>query len=106
MHGEMLAVRAQIMAAAGRDVMPGLEKAQPGFQCVTEYFSHLAQSSFYQNADETNLSPGAARHVRYMNSALMRAKFYRPLLLAGMAWKIKRDAAPEELHPGDSRLGL
>ncbi|KXU53883.1 hypothetical protein HMPREF3039_01838 [Akkermansia sp. KLE1798] len=28
------------------------------------------------------------------------------VLLAGGAWKIKRDAVPQELHPGDSGLGL
>lgn len=52
MHREMREVRRQVLAATGRDIMPGLEKAEPSLMNVTEYFSHLSQSAFYRQARE------------------------------------------------------
>ena len=75
MHRDMQAVRRQVLAATGKDIMPGLEKSEPSLMNVAEYFSHLSQSSFYQSAQQYGLNDAAMRHVQFMDSALVQAKF-------------------------------
>lgn len=75
MHRDMQAVRRQVLAATGKDIMPGLEKAEPSLMNVAEYFSHLSQSAFYQQAGQYGLNDAAMRHVKFMDSALLQAKY-------------------------------
>ena len=56
MHRDMQAVRRQVLAATGKDIMPGLDKAEPSLMNVAEYFSHLSQSAFYQGAQKYGLN--------------------------------------------------
>lgn len=86
MHREMREVRRQVLAATGRDIMPGLEKAEPSLMNVTEYFSHLAQSAFYRQAGEYGLNDAAMRHVKFMDSALIQAKFLNDMGAGFAKW--------------------
>lgn len=86
MHREMREVRRQVLAATGRDMMPGLEKAEPSLMNVTEYFSHLAQSAFYRQAGEYGLNDAAMRHVKFMDSALIQAKFLNDMGAGFAKW--------------------
>lgn len=86
MHREMREVRRQALAATGRDMMPGLEKAEPSLMNVTEYFSHLAQSAFYRQAGEYGLNDAAMRHVKFMDSALIQAKFLNDMGAGFAKW--------------------
>lgn len=86
MHREMREVRRQVLAATGRDIMPGLEKAEPSLMNVTEYFSHLAQSAFYRQAGEYVLNDAAMRHVKFMDSALIQAKFLNDMGAGFAKW--------------------
>ncbi|WP_300776438.1 LPD5 domain-containing protein, partial [uncultured Akkermansia sp.] len=86
MHREMREVRRQALAATGRDMMPGLEKAEPSLMNVTEYFSHLAQSAFYRQTGEYGLNDAAMRHVKFMDSALIQAKFLNDMGAGFAKW--------------------
>ena len=86
MHREMREVRRQVLAATGRDMMPGLEKVEPSLMNVTEYFSHLAQSAFYRQAGEYGLNDAAMRHVKFMDSALIQAKFLNDMGTGFAKW--------------------
>lgn len=86
MHREMREVRRQVLAATGRDIMPGLEKAEPSLMNVTEYFSHLAQSAFYRQAGKYGLNDAAMRHVQFMDSALIQAKFLNDMGAGFAKW--------------------
>lgn len=86
MHREMREVRRQVLAATGRDMMPGLEKVEPSLMNVTEYFSHLAQSAFYRQAGEYGLNDAAMRHVKFMDSALIQAKFLNDMGAGFAKW--------------------
>lgn len=86
MHREMREVRRQVLATTGRDMMPGLEKAEPSLMNVTEYFSHLAQSAFYRQAGEYGLNDAAMRHVKFMDSALIQAKFLNDMGAGFAKW--------------------
>ena len=74
MLGEMRRVNEAVKQFSGRELMPGLEKAEANLLTVTEYFSHLAQSDFYRRAGKYGLSPEAQRHVAFMDSALMQGR--------------------------------
>lgn len=71
---EMRRVNEAVKQFSGRELMPGLEKAEANLLTVTEYFSHLAQSDFYRRAGKYGLSPEAQRHVAFMDSALMQGR--------------------------------
>lgn len=86
MHREMREVRRQVLAATGRDIMPGLEKAEPSLMNVTEYFSHLSQSAFYRQAGKYGLNDAAMRHVKFMDSALIQAKFLNDMGAGFAKW--------------------
>lgn len=86
MHREMREVRRQALAATGRDIMPGLEKAEPSLMNVTEYFSHLSQSAFYRQAGKYGLNDAAMRHVKFMDSALIQAKFLNDMGAGFAKW--------------------
>lgn len=96
MHRDMQAVRRQVLAATGKDIMPGLEKAAPSLMNVAEYFSHLSQSTFYQQAGQYGLNDAAMRHVQFMDAALVQAKYLNDMgagfakwadTEAGRAWR-------------------
>lgn len=86
MHRDMQAVRRQVLAATGKDIMPGLEKAEPSLMNVAEYFSHLSQSAFYQQAGQYGLNDAAMRHVKFMDSALVQAKFLNDMGAGFAKW--------------------
>lgn len=86
MHQDMQAVRRQVLAATGKDIMPGLDKAEPSLMNVAEYFSHLSQSAFYQNAQQYGLNDAAMRHVQFMDSALVQAKFLNDMGAGFAKW--------------------
>lgn len=86
MHRDMQAVRRQVLAATGKDIMPGLDKAEPSLMNVAEYFSHLSQSAFYQGAQQYGLNDAAMRHVQFMDSALVQAKFLNDVGAAFAKW--------------------
>lgn len=96
MHRDMQTVRRQVLAATGKDIMPGLEKAEPSLMNVAEYFSHLSQSTFYQQAGQYGLNDAAVRHVQFMDAALVQAKYLNDMgagfakwadTEAGRAWR-------------------
>lgn len=96
MHRDMQMVRRQVLAATGKDIMPGLEKAEPSLMNVAEYFSHLSQSTFYQQAGQYGLNDAAMRHVQFMDAALVQAKYLNDMgagfakwadTEAGRAWR-------------------
>lgn len=98
MHRDMQAVRRQVLAATGRDIMPGLNKAEPSLMNVTEYFSHLSQSAFYQQAGQYGLNDAAMRHVKFMDSVLLQARYLNDMgagfakwadTEAGRAWQME-----------------
>lgn len=86
MHRDMQAVRRQVLAATGKDIMPRLEKAEPSLMNVAEYFSHLSQSAFYEQAGEYGLNDAAMRHVKFMDSALVQAKFLNDMGAGFAKW--------------------
>lgn len=86
MHRDMQAVRRQVLAATGKDIMPGLDKAEPSLMNVAEYFSHLSQSAFYQGAQKYGLNDAAMRHVQFMDSALVQAKFLNDMGAGFAKW--------------------
>lgn len=86
MHRDMQTVRRQVLAATGKDIMPGLEKAEPSLMNVAEYFSHLSQSAFYQGAQQYGLNDAAMRHVQFMDSALVQAKFLNDMGAGFAKW--------------------
>lgn len=86
MHRDMQAVRRQVLAATGKDIMPGLEKSKPSLMNVAEYFSHLSQSAFYQIAQQYGLNDAAMRHVKFMDSALVQAKFLNDMGTGFTKW--------------------
>lgn len=86
MHRDMQAVRRQVLAATGKDIMPGLDKAEPSLMNIAEYFSHLSQSAFYQNAQQYGLNDAAMRHVQFMDSALVQAKFLNDMGAGFAKW--------------------
>lgn len=86
MHRDMQAVRRQVLAATGKDIMPGLEKSEPSLMNVAEYFSHLSQSAFYQNAQQYGLNDAAMRHVQFMDSALLQTKFLNDMGASFAKW--------------------
>lgn len=86
MHRDMQAVRRQVLAATGKDIMPGLDKAQPSLMNIAEYFSHLSQSAFYQNAQQYGLNDAAMRHVQFMDSALLQTKFLNDMGAGFAKW--------------------
>lgn len=86
MYRDMQAVRRQVLAATGKDIMPGLDKAEPSLMNVAEYFSHLSQSAFYQGAQQYGLNDAAMRHVQFMDSALMQAKFLNDMGAGFTKW--------------------
>lgn len=86
MHRDMQAVRRQVLVATGKDIMPGLEKAEPSLMNVAEYFSHLSQSAFYQQAGEYGLNDAAMRHVKFMDSALIQTKFLNDMGAGFAKW--------------------
>lgn len=86
MHRDMQAVRRQVLAATGKDIMPGLEKSEPSLMNVAEYFSHLSQSAFYQQAGQYGLNDAAMRHVQFMDSALVQAKFLNDMGAGFTKW--------------------
>lgn len=86
MHRDMQAVRRQVLAATGKDIMPGLEKTEPSLMNVAEYFSHLSQNAFYQQAGEYGLNDAAMRHVKFMDSALVQAKFLNDMGAGFAKW--------------------
>lgn len=86
MHRDMQAVRRQVLAATGKDIMPGLDKAEPSLMNVAEYFSHLSQSAFYQQAGQYGLNDAAMRHVQFMDSALVQAKFLNDMGAGFTKW--------------------
>ena len=86
MHRDMQTVRRQVLAATGKDIMPGLEKAEPSLMNVAEYFSHLSQSTFYQQAGQYGLNDAAMRHVQFMDSALVQTKFLNDMGAGFAKW--------------------
>ncbi|WP_290564897.1 LPD5 domain-containing protein [Akkermansia sp.] len=86
MHRDMQAVRRQVLAATGKDIMPGLDKAEPSLMNIAEYFSHLSQSAFYQNAQQYGLNDAAMRHVQFMDSALLQTKFLNDMGAGFAKW--------------------
>lgn len=86
MHRDMQAVRRQVLAATGRDIMPGLDKAEPSLMNVAEYFSHLSQSAFYQQSGQYGLNDAAMRHVKFMDSALIQTKFLNDMGAGFAKW--------------------
>nr|DAQ19437.1 MAG TPA: Large polyvalent protein-associated domain 5 [Caudoviricetes sp.] len=86
MHRDMQAVRRQVLAATGKDIMPGLDKAEPSLMNVAEYFSHLSQSAFYQGAQQYGLNDAAMRHVQFMDAALMQTKFLNDMGAGFVRW--------------------
>lgn len=90
---EMKKVNAQAKVRSGRELMPGLDSAEASLVNVTEYFSHLAQSSFYQKAGTAGLSAEAQRHVMFMDSALVQAHLLHGLGGGFNAWAESEDGA-------------
>lgn len=86
MHRDMQTVRRQVLAATGKDIMPGLEKAEPSLMNIAEYFSHLSQSTFYEQAGQYGLNDAAMRHVQFMDSALVQAKFLNDMGAGFAKW--------------------
>ena len=86
MHRDMQAVRRQVLAATGKDIMPGLDKAEPSLMNVAEYFSHLSQSAFYQGAQQYGLNDAAMRHVKFMDSVLVQAKYLNDMGAGFAKW--------------------
>jgi len=86
MHRDMQTVRRQVLAATGKDIMPGLEKAEPSLMNVAEYFSHLSQSAFYQGAQQYGLNDAAMRHVQFMDAALVQAKYLNDMGAGFAKW--------------------
>lgn len=86
MHRDMQAVRRQVLAATGKDIMPGLDKAEPSLMNVAEYFSHLSQSTFYQQAGQYGLNDAAMRHVQFMDAALVQAKYLNDMGAGFAKW--------------------
>ena len=86
MYRDMQAVRRQVLAATGKDIMPGLDKAEPSLMNVAEYFSHLSQSAFYQGAQQYGLNDAAMRHVQFMDSALVQAKYLNDMGAGFVRW--------------------
>lgn len=105
MHRDMQAVRRQVLATTGKDIMPGLEKAEPSLMNVAEYFSHLSQSSFYQSAQQYGLNDAAMRHVQFMDSALIQAKFLNDIG-AGFAKWADTEAGRSWQKEGGTLAGL
>ena len=91
MHRDMQAVRRQVLAATGKDIMPGLDKAEPSLMNVAEYFSHLSQSAFYQGAQKYGLNDAAMRHVQFMDSALVQAKYLNDMGASFAKWADTED---------------
>lgn len=86
MHRDMQTVRRQVLAATGKDIMPGLEKAEPSLMNIAEYFSHLSQSTFYQGAQQYGLNDAAMRHVQFMDAALVQAKYLNDMGAGFAKW--------------------
>lgn len=85
-HRDMQTVRRQVLAATGKDIMPGLEKAKPSLMNIAEYFSHLSQSTFYQGAQQYGLNDAAMRHVQFMDAALVQAKYLNDMGAGFAKW--------------------
>lgn len=93
MMDEMKKVNALVKARSGRELMPGLDTAEASLVNVTEYFSHLAQSSFYQKAGDAGLSAEAQRHVKFTDSALVQAHLLHGLGGGFNAWAETEEGA-------------
>ena len=86
MMADMRRVNAEVKRMTGRELASGLEDAEATLMNVVEYFSHLAQSSFYQRAGSAGLGEAARRHVEFMDAALVSAKLLGDMGAGFNAW--------------------
>ncbi len=78
---EALSLRKEIKEATGKDVWRGMSDVSPSEQLMElkEFFSHLAQSDFYKNYEDYNLSEESMQQLRWLDAPMKQNHMYKVL---------------------------